>query len=253
MSRIGIVMAAKDYGRWIVAGVNSIILQTHEDWELVIVDYGSKDGSHSMYQKWSGDEPRITWVDFKPSTDSPVPLEAHNEGFRILKARGECDLIVKFDPDDVMMPNFLQYQAAFFDRDPNLMVTWTAYQYCDEGTVAYGRRFDCSAWHHKLPEECLVPETYMVRATALEEIDGWEWEWGKLGIMAVFDRFLRLLTHFGPDRFKYLDEVLFLYRQHPGQLSQIPHVQSFGEERKQVADGYWLRLEKTGGMVRDDL
>jgi len=57
------------------------------------------------------------------------------------------------------------------------------------------------------------------------------------------------LTHFGPDRFKYLDEVLFLYRQHPGQLSQIPHVQQFGDERRQVADGYWLRLEKTGGLV----
>jgi len=154
-------------------------------------------------------------------------------------------------PIDIMMPTFLQYQVAFFERDPDLQVSFTAYQYCDEQTISYGRRFDCSDWHERLPDECLVPETYMVRRGALDAIEGWEWEWGRLGIMAVFDRFLRLLTKFGPDRFKYHDQVLFLYRQHPGQLSQIPHVQQFGEERKAVAKDYWDRLEESGGLIHE--
>ena len=45
---VSVVMAAKNYARFLPAAVESVFAQTFPGWELVIVDDGSKDGTRDL-------------------------------------------------------------------------------------------------------------------------------------------------------------------------------------------------------------
>lgn len=242
---IGIAMANKNYGAWLQESIESIRGQTFEDWKLIIIDYGSSDGSLRVYPRYNG-EPRIDII--KTRTRSPlIPLEAHNLAFRHFYLDPEIEFVMKFDPDDVMDPGFLRRHMRALDRSPEAVAAFTDFYYMTHAGKRYEKGFRLSAWAEKIPEECLIPETALIRRSTLDEQNLWFFDWERLGIMAVFDRYLRIISERGLRSFRYLPDELFGYRQHAGQLSQIPHVQQFAQERATVTRDFYERVRKKMG------
>ena len=237
---IGIVIANKDYGQYISDAINSIVNQSRDDWRLVIVDYGSTDHSDSIYQMWTP-ESRIMVIRQRTKAQL-VPLEAKNIGIRELRADPTVTHFLCFDADDMMLPSFLT-ELVGTAVEARAAVCWSTFQYMDNRTIAYGKRFELDGWFDKIPDECLVPEYAVYSREALDRADAWYYNCEELSIMAAFDRFLRVLQVYGPDRCRYVPRVLMLYRQHKGQLSQTSHVQQFGKERRMVKDRYWERVD----------
>ena len=56
---ITVLMTVFNGGRFLDASIRSIALQTFQDWEFLIVDDASTDGSAEVVESWAGKDRRI--------------------------------------------------------------------------------------------------------------------------------------------------------------------------------------------------
>lgn len=109
--KYSVIMTSFNYAAYIGAAIESVLAQTCQDWELLIVDDRSTDESWEIIQQFQ--DPRIQCY------LQPVNLgacDAYN--FALSKARGQY--IASLDSDDVFMPCKLERQLAFFERHPEV-------------------------------------------------------------------------------------------------------------------------------------
>ena len=95
---VSVVMAAKNYARFVPLAIGSVLRQTVTDWELVIVDDGSTDDTASAVQPYLADR-RIRYV----QSDQLGQSRAKNLGARL--SRGA--FIAYLDADDAWLPTKL--------------------------------------------------------------------------------------------------------------------------------------------------
>lgn len=99
-SKISIVMICYNHEKYIGEAINSILSQTYSDFELIIVDDGSKDNTLKIIREY--DDSRIIVVE----QENSGPSIALNTG--INKSRGQ--FIAFMSGDDVSFPNRLETQ-----------------------------------------------------------------------------------------------------------------------------------------------
>ena len=93
--------------------LRSMLQQTYSNWELLLCDDGSTDGSLAMAQ--SIRDPRVTvWSDGQTKGLAARLNEC------LLRARGE--LVARMDADDVSYPQRLQSQVTFLEAHPEIDV-----------------------------------------------------------------------------------------------------------------------------------
>ena len=105
---VSIIIPVYNAEKYLPACIESIIAQSFNDWELILVDDGSTDGSGSICDEYSQKDQRIVAV-HKPNGG---PSAARNMGIK--KAKG--DFVTFIDSDDIIKPSFL----ANFSYDPTL-------------------------------------------------------------------------------------------------------------------------------------
>lgn len=96
---------------WLPLSVGSIFSQTFQDWELIAVDDGSHDESHSVLQLLR--DPRVTVISWKQRLGLAARL---NEITSL--ARGKY--LARMDADDFMHPARLESQMSFLERSPEI-------------------------------------------------------------------------------------------------------------------------------------
>jgi cellulose synthase/poly-beta-1,6-N-acetylglucosamine synthase-like glycosyltransferase len=111
--RVSILLPVFDAGRHLAACLRSVQRQTLTDWECVVVDDGSRDGSLEEARRFAAADPRFR-VLARPHRGI-VP--ALNEGL----AHCRAPLVARMDADDVMHARRLAAQAAALDRAPELV------------------------------------------------------------------------------------------------------------------------------------
>lgn len=101
------------------AAIRSILAQTVDDLELLLVDDGSTDGSLMIAHSF--DDPRITVCSDGQRRHLPARL---NE----ITNRARAELVARMDADDVAHPRRLAAQLDVLTRDPSCdaVGTWTA-------------------------------------------------------------------------------------------------------------------------------
>ncbi len=113
---ISIIMPVYNGDKFLAAAIESVLHQTYEDFELLIINDGSSDQSESIiadYQKISGGR-----IKSFRQTNSGVS-KARNRG--IFEATGE--FVAFIDQDDLWIPTKLEKQLGFFNDQSVGMVT----------------------------------------------------------------------------------------------------------------------------------
>lgn len=123
--------------RTLADAVRSVLAQTFTDWQLLLLDDGSTDGSLAVARAIS--DPRVT-----------VRSDGAHRGLATrlneLAARAEAPLLARMDADDLMHPERLARQVAYLDAHPDTDALGTGTYTMDQDGALHGWR--CS---HPLP------------------------------------------------------------------------------------------------------
>ncbi len=127
---VSIIMPSYNTGRFIAETINSVLAQTYENWEIIIVDDCSTDNTDNAIEPFLEDE-RIKY--FKNETNSGAAV-SRNRALR--EARGKW--IAFLDSDDLWKPDKLEKQIAFMEKN-NYHFSYTNYSEIDEDSKPLGK------------------------------------------------------------------------------------------------------------------
>ncbi|HEV8299209.1 MAG TPA: glycosyltransferase family A protein [Acidimicrobiales bacterium] len=125
--RVSVIMIFLNAERFLPDAVASVHAQTYDDWELLLIDDGSTDGTTAQaYSFVAADPGRIRYFDHQGHANRGMS-ESRNVGLR--HARGE--LVGFLDADDVYFPSKLAHQVGELDAHPEAGLVYgaTAYWY----------------------------------------------------------------------------------------------------------------------------
>ena len=130
MPRVTVVMAVYNAERFLEEAVSSILSQSWHDFELIVVDDASTDGSFAVVDRF--DDPRIRVIRHQVNQGASL---SRNDA--LSAARGEYIAIM--DADDICAPNRLKQQIDFLDAHPQAgLVGCAVYDNIDAtGAVLY--------------------------------------------------------------------------------------------------------------------
>lgn len=135
---VSVVMPAYNAQRYIEQSIRSVMTQTFEDWELLVVDDGSKDDTCAVVEKLITEDSRIRLL--KNETNMGV-ASTRNRGFDCCGGQ----YVALLDSDDVWRPEKLEQQLALAQQTGANVI------YCSYGIVdANGK---------KICDDFIVPET----------------------------------------------------------------------------------------------
>lgn len=187
--RVSIVTPFLNAARFFEESIESVLAQTYQPWELLLVDDGSTDGSTAIAERYAAAHPgRIRYLAHQGRTNRGASA-SRNLGAR--HARGEY--LAYLDADDVYLPAKLQTQVPLLDGHPDVTLLYAATEYWNSWTGRpedlmrdwtwrkYGAPADCVVRPPRLLVSFLndggtVPcmGSVLVRRSAVEGVGGWE-------------------------------------------------------------------------------
>ena len=122
---VSIITPCYNGGKYISQTIDSVLAQTYPDWEMIIVDDGSKDNSAEIVRGYMEMEPRIVLL----QQANAGSAAARNNGIRY--AGGQY--IALLDADDLWEPEFLAEQIRFL-REKDAVCVYSSYKCIDENS-----------------------------------------------------------------------------------------------------------------------
>ena len=153
-----VVIPLYNHERYVLEAVESVLAQTEADFELIIVDDGSTDGSKDHLKELT--DPRIRHFSQKNSGAHA----AINRGIEL--AQGQW--VAVLNSDDVFHPDRLKVARECLDKDPSIGAFFSSYDFID-GDSALVRRAEEIQEHWADPERSMSEEAYKL-LTEQEEI-----------------------------------------------------------------------------------
>jgi glycosyltransferase involved in cell wall biosynthesis len=113
MPRISVLMSVYNDALYLRPALDSILQQTHPDFEFVIVDDGSTDATPAILDEYT--DSRIVRLRNPQNIGLTLSL---NRGLAICQG----DYIARMDANDIAIPDRLEHQAAYLDAHPQIGV-----------------------------------------------------------------------------------------------------------------------------------
>jgi len=222
MPEVSVLMPVCDAAAHLARAVESILGQTFGDFEFLIYDDGSTDGSLEIAERHASEDRRIRLFR-RPHAGYTVWLR---EGV----AAASSPFIARMDADDVARPDRLERQLDFLRRHPECSAVGSRVLRIDPDGRPI-RESDVPLEHDEIERallagrgEAMPHPAAMLRRDALLAVGSYRPEYEPAEDL---DLFLRLAER---GRLANLPEVLLEYRQHVGKTSHTRAV----EQRRRV-------------------
>jgi len=118
MPTVSVVVPNYNHERFLRQRLDTILAQTYQDFEIVLLDDSSTDDSRAILREYAS-HPRVACVEFN-ETNSGSAFKQWNKGVRF--ARGKYVWIA--ESDDYADPHFLERMTALLDADENVTVAY---------------------------------------------------------------------------------------------------------------------------------
>lgn len=217
MPKVSVIMPAYNAEAYIGAAIDSILSQSFRDFEFLILNDCSTDGTEAIIQSY--DDPRIVYIKNEKNMGVAATL---NKGLSL--AQGEY--IARMDADDISFPQRFEKQAAYLDAHPEVAVLGTQVRFFSvEGD---GEPFCYSGSCAQLKIDLLFASaiahpSVMMRRQVILDMGGYDRQFEGLEDYELWCRISEQAM------LAVYPQVLLRYRIHPGQVTQQP------SERKQRA------------------
>ena len=208
MNKVSIIIPTYNRKCFLREAVNSVLNQTYKDFELIVIDDGSTDGTQEMIKEFGG---KIIYK----SQENRGASSARNVGISMSKGK----LISFLDSDDVWHKEKLSEQMKFFKEYPEAKICYT-----DEIWVRHGVRVNPMRKHQKysgwvfdkcLPLCIISISSVMIRREVFDEIGLFDED---LPACEDYDMWLRISARYPV---YFIEKKLITKRGgHPDQLSR---------------------------------
>jgi teichuronic acid biosynthesis glycosyltransferase TuaG len=121
---ISIITPSYNSRRFIKETIDSVLAQTYENWEMIIVDDKSQDDSVEYIKNLIKDDHRIQLIELNENVGAAM---ARNKALELADGR----YIAFLDSDDVWMSNKLKIQMNFMQKN-HYPISFTSYKIIDE-------------------------------------------------------------------------------------------------------------------------
>lgn len=121
---VSVIMPCYNMERFLPQTIASVVQQTFGDWELIIVDDASADGTVEVLQRASEQDQRIRWI---AKTEHSGIADTRNRCLQMAQGR----YLAFLDADDLWYPDKLQRQLRFMEEQ-GYCFSYTSYRLIDE-------------------------------------------------------------------------------------------------------------------------
>jgi glycosyltransferase involved in cell wall biosynthesis len=227
---VSVIMAVYNGERYITDAIESVLGQTHQDFEFVIVNDGSTDRTQAIIDEYSARDERIRTI-AQENSDQPTSLN------RALVAATN-DWVAVLDADDVCMPHRLETQLQALQRQPSVRVLGSYSFWIDQAGRKRGVRTlgpTSVPEFKKLVEQgrliTIVHPTVMMHRPTILALGGYDAEFGAAADLELWSRVSDEHVVLS------LSKPLLCYRVHPGSMS----ANRFFEQQLMVR---WIRARQ---------
>ncbi|WP_404420845.1 glycosyltransferase family 2 protein [Nibricoccus sp. IMCC34717] len=169
MPLVSVIMPAYQASSTLRRAVESVLAQDFSDYELVIINDGSTDGTAAVAEACASD-PKVRLINLPSNVGAAAAM---NVGWR----SSDSDFVAILDADDVAVPERLRLQVEYLSAHPSTSVLGGAAHFVEEGTT-----FRETVWkqtHHRdlrrnrWYESPFVHPTVLMRRSFLELTGGY--------------------------------------------------------------------------------
>jgi len=209
---ISVLMAVRDGGKFLVPALQSLADQTFTDYEVILVDNNSRDGSDRIMAAWAEKDARLRFHRCKS-----LGL-ARCLNFAATHAR--APLLARLDGDDVLYPDRFLLQHARLTQQPDLGLLGACVDLIDKDDNVIGRRAlllgDTELRQFLRKGNPFVHSTIMMRRSVFEATGGYR---ASLRLCEDYDLWCRMseITQMAND-----PNILARYRVHESSMSTVP-------------------------------
>ncbi len=131
---VSVIMPVYNVDRFISETIQSVIDQTYTNWELIIVDDCSTDGTAEIIREYAAKDERIKFLQNEKNSGA-----AASRNYALRKASGRW--IAFLDSDDLWLPRKLEEQIKFMEEN-DYRFSYTAYEQIDENSMPLNIKVD---------------------------------------------------------------------------------------------------------------
>lgn len=122
--KVSIICPNYNCVKFIAQTIESVLVQSYSNWEMLIIDDCSSDGSYEIALKYANLDKRI--LVFRNEINKGAAL-SRNRAIEL----SDGEYIAFLDSDDLWLPNKLEKQIAFMEKN-NCDFSFTEYEHIDE-------------------------------------------------------------------------------------------------------------------------
>ncbi len=194
-----------NYGKYIRQSIESVLSQTEQDFELLIIDDGSVDNSREIIEEYRGN-PKISIIYQK------------NKGLNITNniamRASHGKYLMRLDADDFLEPEAVEVMSAVLEQDDELGLVFPDYYYVDAG----GEKIGEERRHNFEKEVSLYDQPAhgactMIRLSFLKELGGYN---ESFTCQDGYDLWIKFIMHY---KVNNVGRPLFSYRRHGNNLT----------------------------------
>jgi glycosyltransferase involved in cell wall biosynthesis len=233
---VSIIIPFFDAERFLEEAIRSVVAQSYSEWELLLIDDGSSDGSTEIARRCAREWPERVQVLEHDGHRNRGLAASRNLGLR--HARGEY--VALLDADDVWLPEKLERQVALLRPLPDVAMIYGRSQYWHswQSPLAGHAADEVPDLGVHIPLDTVIlppmllvlnyplglstappPSNLLFRKIALERLGGFEEQFG--GIHQMYEDQAVLTKCYLTERVFVSSECWDRYRQHPRSLGAV--------------------------------
>jgi len=226
---VSIIIPTFNRGHLIGETLDSILAQTYQNWECIIVDDGSTDNTVGIINEYAKKDSRFQ-LHQRPIDRLPGGNASRNYGFELSKG----EFINWFDDDDIMINTFISKKLELFSDQIDLVICSGTYT---DQTLKPIKDIDLDVksflfkdyilWRLQILTPSILFRKSFLKNKELFNVNIARGQESEL--------FSRLFYNLNPNKYIILNKSLFLYRQH--------------ENTKTFANNNYIKLFEESKMI----
>lgn len=205
--KVSVVLPTYNGEDFLASSIDSILAQTYENWELIVVDDGSSDRTAEIAQEYAKKDGRISYYKNEKNLKLPKSL---NRGF----AMSTGDYLTWTSDDNLYYPDAFAEMVRVLESDPQIGFVFAS---CDiinaEGKKVGEWKMKETMELRKIMGDNIVGACFMYKRRVYALVGDYN---PNLFLAEDFDYWQRIFAKF---RVKPIEKVLYAYRDHADNLT----------------------------------